>query len=92
VKKIKFGKTAEEAVTKFLQVLDVNGDNEISETEFVDGITELIKTYFGEGASSQSPHHETHQVFPLFVYSNILSYSIFTNGVLTRQFDNKLDS
>ncbi|KEH38650.1 calcium-binding EF-hand protein [Medicago truncatula] len=64
VKKIKFGKTAEEAVTKFLQVLDVNGDNEISETEFVDGITELINSYFGQDASSKSPsHHETHQTW-----------------------------
>lgn len=70
MKKIKFGKTAEEAVTKFLQVLDANGDNEISETEFVDGITELINSYFGQDASSKSPsHHETHQVFPLFLYS-----------------------
>jgi len=93
VKKIKFGTTAEEAVTKFLQVLDVNGDDEISENEFVDGITELINSYFKQGASSESPsHHETHQVFPLFLYSNILPYSIFTNNVLTHQFDNKLDS
>lgn len=69
VKDIQFGKVvdAEEAVTKLLQDLDVNRDDEISENEFVDGFTKWIHSNSNKTASSKSSSHGTHQVFPLFL-------------------------
>lgn len=80
VKEIQFGKTidAEEAVTKLLQDLDLNRDNEISENEFVEGFTKWINSNSSQTAHSKSPSHGTHQVlFPLFLYSKKLAIMFF---------------
>jgi len=71
VRETQFGKAvdAEEAVSKLLQDLDANKDNEISENEFVDGFTKWINSKSSKAGSSKSSSHETHQVFPLFLYS-----------------------
>ncbi|XP_027191848.2 sodium/calcium exchanger NCL1-like [Cicer arietinum] len=65
VKDIQFGKVvdAEEAVTKLLQDLDVNRDDEISENEFVDGFTKWIHSNSNKTASSKSSSHGTHQTW-----------------------------
>lgn len=83
VKEIQFGKAvdAEEAVSKLLQDLDVNRDNEISENEFVDGFTKWINSNNSSqnGHSKSSSSHGTHQVFPLFLSLSLLFLLICQN-------------
>lgn len=72
------GVDSEEAVTKLLQDLDVNKDNEISENEFVDGFTKWISSNSNKTSTSKSSHHhhETHQVCPYFPFTQIRTFHI----------------
>lgn len=69
VKEIHFGKTVdvEEAAAKLLQDLDLNRDDEISENEFVEGLSKWINSNSSKTANSKSSAHGTHQVFPFFL-------------------------
>ena len=68
---------AEEVVTKLVQDLDVNRDNEISEKEFVDGFAKWINSNSSQAAHSNSSTHGNHRVLALFLYSNNLQLFFF---------------
>ncbi|KAH1262248.1 Mitogen-activated protein kinase kinase 6 [Glycine max] len=66
VKCIEFGQVvddAQEAVIKLVQDLDLNRDNEISETEFVDGLTKWMNSNSRQAANSKSSSQGIHQTW-----------------------------
>jgi len=65
VKDIQFNKfvDAEEAVTKLAQDLDLNGDDEISKTEFIEGLTKWMNSDSSRAANSKSSSQGIHKVF-----------------------------
>jgi len=69
VKDIHFNKfvDAEEAVTKLAQDLDVNQDDEISETEFVEGFAKWMISNSSQAANSKSSSQGNHQVFHIML-------------------------